>query len=58
MKITRYGRYWALYDGSELIAVTIYRKGAMEIARRLAPDQPVMLPDAIRQTKAVYSAGK
>ena len=34
--IEPYGdRYFALYDGEELVCVTVYRKGAMEVKRRL-----------------------
>jgi len=38
MTITRYRktRFWALYDeDGELICVTVYRKGAEEVKRRL-----------------------
>ena len=28
-------RFWAVYCGIELVAVTVYRKGAAEVARRL-----------------------
>ncbi len=32
--ITRYGnRFWALYDGEDLICVTVYRRGAREVKR-------------------------
>ena len=27
-------RFWAVYCGQELVAVTVYRKGAAEVARR------------------------
>ena len=34
--IQHYGdRYFALYAGEDLICVTVYRKGAMEVKRRL-----------------------
>ncbi len=34
--IQHYGnRYFALYDGEELVCVTVYKKGAMEVKRRL-----------------------
>jgi hypothetical protein len=38
MTIIRYGRYWAVYasDGT-LICLTVYRKGAAEVVRRLQP---------------------
>jgi len=33
---TRYkDRYWALYDGHALVVVTLYKKGALEVLRRL-----------------------
>lgn len=37
MKIERYGsRNWAVYDNSgELVCVTVYKKGAKEVVRRL-----------------------
>lgn len=38
MKVQKYQetRYWAVYDeNDELVCVTVYRKGAMEVARRL-----------------------
>ena len=34
--IQPYGtRYFALYDGEDLICVTVYKKGVMEVKRRL-----------------------
>ena len=43
MMIKRYGntRYWAVYasDGA-LICVCVYRKGAQEVVRRLASQEP------------------
>ena len=34
--IQPYGtRYFALYDGEDLICVTVYKKGALEVKRRL-----------------------
>jgi len=36
MTIRKYGeRYWAVWDGEELVAVTVYKKGAIEVLRRL-----------------------
>ena len=36
--VARYkGRYWAVYDmENELVCVTVYRKGAYEVAHRLS----------------------
>ncbi len=36
----RYGRFWAVYDPvGGLVCVTVYKKGAAEVIRRLSPDQ-------------------
>lgn len=36
----RYGRFWAVYDpAGVLICVTVYKKGAAEVIRRLSPEQ-------------------
>jgi hypothetical protein len=29
------GRYYALYDGEDLVCVTVYKEGALEVKRRL-----------------------
>ena len=38
LRIARYGnsRFWALYDGPALVVVTVYKRGAREVQRRLA----------------------
>ena len=36
MVITKYGRFWAIYDATRvLVCVCVYRKGAEEVVRRL-----------------------
>jgi len=35
MRIEKYGRFWAVRDGKELVCVTVYRRGAKEVVRRL-----------------------
>jgi len=36
MTITRYGRYWAIYDASGmLVCICLYKKGAQEVVKRL-----------------------
>ena len=37
LRIQRYKktRYWAIWDGQELVALTVYRRGALEVLRRL-----------------------
>lgn len=39
MSISKYGRFWAVYEDEELICVTVYKKGAMEVIRRLTLQQ-------------------
>jgi hypothetical protein len=42
LRIERYKhtRHWALYDGPELVVVTVYRRGALEVLRRLLRLEP------------------
>jgi hypothetical protein len=35
MQIVNWGRYFALYDQEELVCVTVYKKGAQEVRRRI-----------------------
>ncbi len=35
MEIVSWGRYFALYDQRELVCVTVYKKGAREVKRRI-----------------------
>ena len=50
----RHSRYWAVWRGAELVAVTVYRKGAESVAselRRLQDyehqtQQPCLVPAA------------
>ncbi len=38
--IEPYGeRYFAVYDGEELVCVAVYKKGALEVKRRLEATQ-------------------
>lgn len=41
-KIERYThtRHWALYDGDELVCVTVYKRGARAVQQRLAAQRP------------------
>ncbi len=40
LSIERYGdRFYALYDGEDLVCVTVYKKGALEVKRRLEATQ-------------------
>lgn len=42
MYIRKYGgRYWAVYDEEgTLVCVTVYKKGALEVLRRLTDGKP------------------
>jgi hypothetical protein len=35
LTIQKYGRFWAVYDQSTLVVVTVYKKGALEVIQRL-----------------------
>jgi hypothetical protein len=39
LTLQKYGRFWAVYDQGTLVVVTVYRKGALEVMKRLAPHQ-------------------
>jgi hypothetical protein len=34
-RLERHGRYWAVYEGEALICLTVYKKGAKALVRRL-----------------------
>ena len=37
MKLEKYNNFWAVYDESGiLVCVTVYKKGAIEVIRRLS----------------------
>jgi len=59
LRIERYGtsRYWALYDGPDLVVVTLYKRGAQEVRRRLAA-QPLAGAEAAAQAAAVEAAAR
>ena len=47
MTIRRYGRFWAVYDSDgALVCVTVYRKGAVEVVRRLTAPSLSVAPAA------------
>jgi hypothetical protein len=35
MHIVKWDRYFALYDQDELVCVTVYKRGAVEVKRRI-----------------------
>ena len=53
--IAKYGnRHWAVYQGDQLICVTVYKRGALEVAQRLTP--PTYEP-TVQSTGERQSAG-
>jgi hypothetical protein len=63
LKIERYGntRHWAVYDGHELVVVTLYKRGAQEVLRRLqalAPPAPAVAPAAAAPTPVHRGHGR
>ena len=59
LRIERYGktRFWALYEGNELVVVTVYKRGAAEVQRRLAAQRPGQRA-AAAQAAAVEAAAQ
>lgn len=59
LRIVRYGnsRFWALYDGQDLVAVTVYKRGAREVQRRLAA-QPRATAEAAAAEAAQADAAR
>ncbi len=53
-RIERYrgGRYWALYDGQELVVVTLYKRGAQAVLQRLQACPGAGEPPAAAQPPA------
>jgi hypothetical protein len=54
LSLQRYGRFWAVYDQGTLVVVTVYRKGALEVMKRLTTPQSLPageeIPDGRPQT--------
>jgi hypothetical protein len=44
MLIARWGRFWAVYEGEDLVCVCVYLRGAREVVRRLANGRDVIEP--------------
>ena len=52
-RITRRGRFWQVFDGqNHLIVTAVYRKGALEVVRRLLPPDLRPLVDACPKRSA------
>ena len=54
LRVARYGksRYWALWDGNDLVAVVLYKKGATELLRRLEAQPPAATEAAAQAARA------
>ena len=59
LRIARDGnsRLWALYDGQDLVVVTVYKRGAREVQRRLAA-QPRATAEAAAEAAAQAAAAR
>lgn len=59
LRVQRYAntRFWAVYDGEALVVVTVYKKGATAVQRRLAA-QPRRQRAAAAQAVAVEAAAQ
>lgn len=59
LRMARYDktRFWALWDGNDLVAVVVYKKGAAELLRRLAA-QPRATAEAAAEAAAQAAAAR
>jgi hypothetical protein len=59
LRIERYGntRHWAVYDEQGLVVVTLYKRGAREVQRRLTA-QPRAAAEAAAQAAVVEAAAR
>jgi hypothetical protein len=59
LRIERYKhtRHWALYDGAELVVVTVYRRGAQEVRRRLEARPLAAAQAALARAQPAREAG-
>ena len=60
LRVARYGktRFWALWDGNDLVAVVVYKKGAVELLRRLAVQAPAATEAAAQQAQALAAQAR
>jgi hypothetical protein len=35
MNVRKYGRFWAVYEAEKLICLCVYKRGALEVIRRV-----------------------
>ena len=60
LRIVRYGnsRFWALYDGPDLVVVTVYKRGAHEVQRRLEAQPPAGAAAAAQQAQVLATQAR
>jgi hypothetical protein len=51
LTLQKYGRFWAVYEQSTLVVVTVYRKGALEVMKCLAPQQSHQAAEEVRDDR-------
>ncbi len=59
LRIERYRntRHWAVYEGETLVVVTVYKRGAREVQRRLAA-QPLATAESAAEAAAQEAAAR
>ncbi len=56
-RIIRRGRFWIVKDPEgSLVCVTVYKKGALEVVRRLLPPEKRHLADEVKRQRLITSA--
>jgi len=56
-RLIRRGRFWAVKDPEgSLVCVAVYKKGALEVVRRLLPPEKRHLADEVRPERLPASA--
>lgn len=55
-RLIRRGRFWAVQDGLGALVVTaVYKKGAIEVVRRLLPPEKRYLADEVKRKRFTTS---
>ena len=56
-RLIRRGRFWAVQDAQGALVVTaVYKKGAIEVVRRLLPPEKRHLADEVKRQRLATSA--
>ena len=51
LTIEKWGRWWALFEGEEMLAVILYKKGALEVKRRIEELKAMIQNNQTNETK-------